>query len=371
MRLKKSNGFTALHFATFQGQLRTLKLLESFGGDLHTQTNQGLTLMHAACQSDQVAPLCYLKQLGIEFDQPDALGMSPLHWAALTGANNCCQYLLAWGANPNSQDVNGFTPLHLNIEESVPKYQESYIVRLLLMNGADPKIADGQQRTPVDLALNLPHSNLQIELLEYMSEPSICKEYCQRGHRSALRKEKQSYALVYIQLVLLVYCHVTIQVLLLQSSPMPEWLVFCTNLFWAANMAFFMIAVLRNPGFIPKDPEIDFYQAVEEVAEAITKRLDTKLPVDATRKQAEPLCLRRLLCPICEVVRNERSRHCPICDRCVTRFDHHCPWINNCVGNHNHGFFVAYLTSSILHLAIVVVTVGIVINRLLSESLDD
>ena len=50
-----------------------------------------------------------------------------------------------------------------------------------------------------------------------------------------------------------------------------------------------------------------------------------------------------MLCPECEVIRTNRSRHCSICNRCIERFDHHCPWINNCVGVHNHNVFVFFL----------------------------
>ena len=50
-----------------------------------------------------------------------------------------------------------------------------------------------------------------------------------------------------------------------------------------------------------------------------------------------------LLCPDCEVVRTDRSRHCSICNKCVERFDHHCPWINGCVGTANHGVFVIFI----------------------------
>ncbi len=52
-----------------------------------------------------------------------------------------------------------------------------------------------------------------------------------------------------------------------------------------------------------------------------------------------------LLCPDCEVVRTDRSRHCSYCNRCVERFDHHCPWINNCVGTGNHGPFSFFIVS--------------------------
>lgn len=58
------------------------------------------------------------------------------------------------------------------------------------------------------------------------------------------------------------------------------------------------------------------------------------------------------LCPECEVVRTERSRHCNICNRCIERFDHHCPWINNCVGIRNHGYFYLYIVFTICYLVL-------------------
>lgn len=93
------------------------------------------------------------------------------------------------------------------------------------MHGADPRILDHQSRSPVDVALKLPHSNLQIEILEYMAEPSFFREYCSRGHRMSLRKEHKSYSLVIIQSVLLAYSHLICHLLLLSNILLPVWLI--------------------------------------------------------------------------------------------------------------------------------------------------
>jgi hypothetical protein len=36
----------------------------------------------------------------------------------------------------------------------------------------------------------------------------------------------------------------------------------------------------------------------------------------------------------------------------VERFDHHCPWINNCVGINNHNYFILFVTSMLMLLAL-------------------
>mmetsp|Transcript_105809 Transcript_105809/g.146273 ORF Transcript_105809/g.146273 Transcript_105809/m.146273 type:complete len:133 (+) Transcript_105809:1383-1781(+) len=64
-----------------------------------------------------------------------------------------------------------------------------------------------------------------------------------------------------------------------------------------------------------------------------------------------------LLCPDCNIIRTDRSRHCNVCNRCVERYDHHCPWINNCVGNNNHGYFMLFLTSIISLISLTFLTV--------------
>ncbi|KAJ8673476.1 hypothetical protein QAD02_004738 [Eretmocerus hayati] len=53
-------------------------------------------------------------------------------------------------------------------------------------------------------------------------------------------------------------------------------------------------------------------------------------------------------CNVCQGYKAPRSHHCRKCNRCVLKMDHHCPWINNCVGHYNHGYFTAFLASSVI-----------------------
>ena len=49
------------------------------------------------------------------------------------------------------------------------------------------------------------------------------------------------------------------------------------------------------------------------------------------------------ICPTCEILRPQDSRHCYICNKCVDRFDHHCQWVDTCIGIGNHTVFYVFL----------------------------
>ena len=107
-----------------------------------------------------------------------------------------------------------------------------------------------------------------------------------------------------------------------------NWLKTMVYVIFGLSTVFFIIAWLKDPGYLKQDPSIDFFKIVEEF--------------DSNH-----------LCPECQVIRTERSRHCNICNRCVDRFDHHCPWINNCVGTKNHGYFFLYIIFTILYITLI------------------
>jgi palmitoyltransferase ZDHHC13/17 len=99
----------------------------------------------------------------------------------------------------------------------------------------------------------------------------------------------------------------------------------------------FSLASLRDPGYVKK--ELPFIELLSKVH-----------PCE--------------MCPECEVLRSQRSKHCGICNKCVERFDHHCPWINNCVGIYNHNSFLVFIISLLLVLILIIVSsVWMVVNE--------
>jgi palmitoyltransferase len=109
------------------------------------------------------------------------------------------------------------------------------------------------------------------------------------------------------------------------TNSIPYWAAIKSDIVFILSFTFFFLSWLKDPGYLKKDSKIDFNTVLEKF---------------------DP----NTLCPECEVIRTERSRHCNICNRCVERFDHHCPWINNCVGVRNHAFFFLYIAFTISYI---------------------
>ena len=60
------------------------------------------------------------------------------------------------------------------------------------------------------------------------------------------------------------------------------------------------------------------------------------------------------LCPTCEILRYEDTRHCTICNKCVDRFDHHCIWLNKCIGINNHNWFYTFIILAFIYIMAVI-----------------
>ena len=109
----------------------------------------------------------------------------------------------------------------------------------------------------------------------------------------------------------------------LPYKPFSEWTLF-VNIHFIFINACFLMAALRDPGFVEKRKDILFEKMVEKM---------------------DP----NMLCPNCETMYTRDLRHCYICNKCINKFDHHCHWINNCVGKNNHFVFYCYILSLLLY----------------------
>lgn len=149
--------------------------------------------------------------------------------------------------------------------------------------------------------------------------------------KTPLKKVNKSFTTVVFMwsLMFLVYTAITLMIfprkysfikfllLLVYSSSKRLSIIYLFTLF-SFTLMLHLLLMSKEAGYLVKPRNLNFMQLLKEF---------------------DPV----LLCPDCEVVRTDRSRHCSICNKCVERFDHHCPWINGCVGTANHGIFVIFI----------------------------
>jgi len=77
-----------------------------------------------------------------------------------------------------------------------------------------------------------------------------------------------------------------------------QFLIPLLSLFVIAQLQF-AYASSRDPGYVKKSDKISFLK--------LNEYFETQY-----------------ICPTCEVLRPQESRHCTICNKCVDRYDHHC-----------------------------------------------
>ena len=167
--------------------------------------------------------------------------------------------------------------------------------------------------------------------------------------KTPLKKVEQTYKTVIMYIVLMAISYMVINYFFLLSPELfhfPRIIVHSTHVSFLLSFVLFMILWLTDPGYLYQDSTINFYEIVE---------------------QFDP----NHLCPECQVIRTERSRHCNICNRCVERFDHHCPWINNCVGIRNHGYFYLYIVITIIYILLAFLSTIIVVYKCTHLKMDD
>lgn len=131
----EEDGFAALHFASFRGNLNLIQLLIQNGANMNQKNNFGINVLHVAAQGDQPISLFYFKEKGMDIKSKDNRLSTPLHWACYSRSEVALCYLLAWIKDLEDKDIEGFTPLHLAVK-SVDQMRSTRSVRTLLVRGS-------------------------------------------------------------------------------------------------------------------------------------------------------------------------------------------------------------------------------------------
>lgn len=163
---KSEQGYTAMHYASYRGNIDIINKLIENGADFEIINKRGLNVLHMAAQGNQPNSLVYFKdKYSMNIQSVDDLGSTPLHWACYTGSENAVIYLISWNVDINCKDKEGLTPLHLAVMS-----ERTRIIKKLLQRGADKKIKDKKDRTPYNLAV----TKSKLQLVDMLKDKSMC-----------------------------------------------------------------------------------------------------------------------------------------------------------------------------------------------------
>ena len=108
-----SNGWTALHHASHNGDLASATILIVEGGaKVNSYSNQGRTPLHFAALNNHKTLIQLLLSKGAELEWKDEQKCTPLHLACKRGHFESVALLLTSGANIYAKDMRQWTALH-------------------------------------------------------------------------------------------------------------------------------------------------------------------------------------------------------------------------------------------------------------------
>ncbi len=154
IRQVRDNGNTVLHAATIKNRVEVLEyLLPEFAALIDVLNIDGASALYMAAETGNLASLEILVKYGASVNVKNKHGFSPLHIAAQNGHFDVVKALIKLGiGNINQIDSDGRTALWwaAKSEKASPD-----IIKMLIVAGADPTIADKEGVTPFEEANKL------------------------------------------------------------------------------------------------------------------------------------------------------------------------------------------------------------------------
>ena len=139
---------TALHLASFRGNIKIIKLLISNYAEINVLTSKGYNMIHKAAMGNKPSAIIYFnKKYNMNLEDTDENQMNALHLATRNCMENSVIYLLNLGINVNLKDKEGNTALHYAVRKG-----QIRIIKKLIQRGADINIPDfKKKKTPAML----------------------------------------------------------------------------------------------------------------------------------------------------------------------------------------------------------------------------
>jgi len=328
----EGDNLTALHYASFRGNIEMIKLLIENYAEINALSSHGINMIHKAAQGNKPSAIIYFnKKYNMDLKDLEENHMNALHLATISGMDNSVIFLLSLGLNPNIQDKYGFTALHYAV-----KYNNIRIIKKLLQKGADKNIKENKtHKTCEMMAKNKP------EIIEIFRKKGVCEKLFFKPDitQKSLCSNKNMF--LFIALHLLIF-FITFFILV----PYFNNTAFSISYIIISLIVFCLYTILSfsNPGKLINNQYKDLLDIVESGEE-----------VDS-------------FCPYCLVKKSFRTIHCLVCQHCVDEFDHHCFWVGNCIGKKNYTLFFIFLVYILLNtLFNVIVTIYYLATEMISE----
>lgn len=151
---RNDKGLSALHWASYRGNINIIKLLTDEKADHKIQDDNGLNVMHFAAQGNKINALFFFNyHYNLSYETVDNMNYTVFHWAVYSESYKVIEFLISQKVNINLQDNDGSTPLHIAVIK-----QNVRIVTKLLRNNSDKHIYDNNNNLPIDIAMNI-HEN--------------------------------------------------------------------------------------------------------------------------------------------------------------------------------------------------------------------
>lgn len=116
-----SNGWTAIHHASYNGDLQSVNLLMNQGANINAFSNQFNTPLHFAALNNHRSVMASLIAAGANKEARDEHKCTPLHSACRKGSQDCLELLLREGSDIMALDNRQWSPLHYASYNGHPK----------------------------------------------------------------------------------------------------------------------------------------------------------------------------------------------------------------------------------------------------------
>ncbi len=159
--LKDKRGEDALMKGAIAGQAHIVERLLSAGADVNSTDEEGLTVFYRAALAGQMAVLDTLAEDGANVDARDSHGCTALHIAVVNHRADVVGVVVDLGASLTAGDKKGNTALHKAV---AAKDLDS--ITILLDAGADPYAENKAGLSPIDIARKVYFDDIE-ELLDH------------------------------------------------------------------------------------------------------------------------------------------------------------------------------------------------------------